>query len=118
MHRFRRESGEGQMGCLIGLIIFAIAVFIAYKMIPVKVKNAEIRQVVLDEAKSGHDDARIIGNILYRAREENLPITEDNIKIRRGGGLIDVAVDYDVPIDFPGYTYKWHFHHETENPVF
>ncbi len=118
MRRFRRESGEGQVGCLIGLIVFALAIFIAWKMIPVKVKAAEIRQVTLDEAKSGHDDARIIGNILYRARAEDLPITEDNIKIHRGGGNINLQVDYDVPIQFPGFTYKWHFHHETENPVF
>lgn len=118
MRRNRRELGEGQLGCLVGLILFAVIVFIAWKLIPIKIQSAEIRQTVEDEAKAGHDDARIIGDILYKAREDKLPITEDSIKIRRGGGNINVQVDYDVPVDFPGFTYKWHFHFEQENPTF
>ena len=118
MHRFRRESGEGQMSCLVGLVVVALVIFVAWKMIPVKIKAAEIRQVVLDEAKSGHNDDQIIGNIMYRAKEQDLPVNQDNIRIHRGGGMINLQVDYDVPIQFPGFTYKWHFHHETENPTF
>jgi len=47
-----------------------------------------------------------------------MPITEDNIKISRGANQITVVVDYVVPIDFPGYTYQWHIHHEASNPIF
>ena len=37
MRRNRRERGEGQLGCLVGLIFLALGVFIAFKMVPVKV---------------------------------------------------------------------------------
>ncbi len=116
----RREKGEGQAGCLVGLIVLAIGIFIAWKMIPVKVKAAEVRQVVVDEAKSAgtHNDDRIKGAILSKARENNLPITEDNIKIRRAAGEITVEVNYVVPIEFPGYTYQWHISHVAQNPIF
>ncbi|PYQ61346.1 MAG: hypothetical protein DMF58_05195 [Acidobacteria bacterium] len=116
----RRERGEGQFGCLVGLILLAIGVFIAWKMIPVKVKAAEVRQEVVDEAKSAgtHNDDRIRAGILAKAREDEMPITEDNIKISRGANQITVVVDYVVPIDFPGYTYQWHIHHEASNPIF
>ena len=40
MRRNRREKGEGQLGCLVGLIILALAVFVAWKMVPIKVKAA------------------------------------------------------------------------------
>ncbi len=119
--RFRRgEKGEGQMGCLVGLIILAIGVFIAYKLIPVKVKAAELRQEVVDEAKSAgtHNDDKIRANILRKAREDDLPVTEDNIKISRGNNEISVDVEYTVPIEFPGYTYQWHVHHSAQNPIF
>lgn len=116
----RRERGEGQLGCLIGLIVLAIAVFIAWKMIPVKVKAAELRQVVSDEAKAAgtHDDAKIRGAIMQKVFDTKLPVTEEDIHISRAHGDITVDVEYTVPIDFPGFTYKWHLHHHAENPIF
>jgi hypothetical protein len=120
MLRNRRERGEGQLGCLVGLIILALAVFVAWKMVPIKVKAAEVRGVVVDEAKSAgtHNDKVIMGNILSKAHEDNLPLTEENVKISRGGGNITIDVNYVVPVEFPGYTYQWHFNHTATNPIF
>lgn len=119
--RFRRsERGEGQAGCLFGLILLAIAAFIAYKVIPVKVKAAELRQEVIDDAKSAGtlNDDKIRESILAKARENNLPVAADNIKIARANSEITVEVDYVVPIEFPGYTYRWHINHYAHNPIF
>jgi type III secretion system FlhB-like substrate exporter len=118
--RLRRERGESQVGCLFGLIILALAVFVAYKMIPVKVKAAELRQVVEDEAKSAgtHDDGRIRDTILNKAKDNKLPVTENNISITRAHSEITVDVDYIIPVDFPGFTYQWHIHHHAQNPIF
>jgi hypothetical protein len=120
MRKSRRERGESQFGCLIGLILLGLAIFVAWKMIPVKVKAAELRQTVVDEAKSAgtHNDDRIKAAILAKAREDNLPVTEDNINIVRGNGEISVTVTYTIPIVFPGYTYNWHLVHEAKNPIF
>lgn len=116
----RRERGEGNFGCLIGLIFLALAVFVAYKMIPVKVKNAELRQVIVDEAKSAgtHHDDQIKAAILRKAQDDQLPVTEDDIKIARAANEITVEVSYTVPIVFPGYTYQWHIDHVAQNPIF
>ena len=115
-----REKGEGQFGCLVGMILLALAVFVAYKMIPVKVKNAELRQVIVDEAKSAgtHRDDHILAAILQKAREDNLPVTEANVEIKRANSSISVDVDYTIPVDFPGFVYQWHIHHHAENPIF
>jgi hypothetical protein len=119
--RFKRsERGEGNFGCLVGLILLAIAIFIAYKMIPIKVKNAELRQVVTDEAKAAgtHKDDQIMRAILAKAEENKLPVTEDNVKIHRGSNEITVDVEYVVPVEFPGYTYQWKIRHLAQNPIF
>ena len=89
-------------------------------MIPIKVKAAELRGQVVDEAKSAgmHSDARIMAEILKTANATGLPVTEDNVKIRRGGANIVVDVEYVVPVDFPGFTYNWKFKHHAENPIF
>ena len=116
----RMQRGEGKLGCLIGLVILLIAVMVAYKMVPVKVKAAEMRDAVQDEAKSAgqHNDATILKSLLFKAQSLDLPVTEKDVTINRSGGEIRVEVDYTVPVKFPGYVYQWHFHHRTENPIF
>ena len=118
--RNRRERGEGQFGCLVGLALLLIAGLIAYKMIPIKVKAAEMRDAVVDEARSAgqHRDPQIMAALLHKAESLELPITEDDIKIKRGNAEIRIDVEYTVPIEFPGYTYQWNFHHYYENPIF
>ena len=120
MRKNRRERGESQFGCLIGLILLAVAIFVAWKMIPVKVKAAELRQAIVNEAHSAgtHSDDRIRAGILAKARENNLPVTEGDITIVRTTGEITVSVDYTIPIQFPGYTYNWHIEHQAKNPIF
>lgn len=120
MLRNRRERGEGQFGCLVGLVLLLIAGLIAYKMIPVKVKSADLRDTVQDYAKSGSqfNDKAIMGAILDKAKDLELPVTENDVKIQRRPNDIKVEVDYTVPVKFPGYTYNWKFHHKAENPLF
>lgn len=120
MRRNRRERGEGNFGCLVGLIVMLIGIFVAYKMIPVKIKAAEVREVLQDEAKSAgtHSDDRIRAAILAKAKENNLPIEEENISIERSTNEIKVDLNYVVPIVFPGYTYSWHIHNYQKNPIF
>jgi hypothetical protein len=118
--RKRSERGEGQMGCLFGLALMAIGIFIAWKLVPIKVKAAELRQEVVDQAKAGgmRGDDRILAAILRKAEEDSLPVTKENVQIHRTANTISVDVDYVVPVDFPGYTYQWAFHHHAENPMF
>ena len=120
MLRNRRERGEGQFGCLVGLVLLLVAGLIAYRMIPVKVKSAEMRDTIVDEAKSAgqHGDRVIMKAILYKAEQLELPITEKDVDIERKNSSIRVEVRYTVPVNFPGYTYNWAFHHKAENPIF
>lgn len=120
MSRNRRERGEGQLGCLIGLVLLVIAGLIAWRLIPVKVRAAEMRETVVDESKSAgqHNDGQMMGAILYKARQLDLPIKEGDVHIRRTPNYVYVSVEYTVPVEFPGYTYNWHFVHKAENPVF
>ncbi len=120
--RFRRhsEAGEGQFGCIIGLLILAAACLIAYKMIPIKVKASDLRQVIVDNAKSAsmQRDKQIRADIMNKAADLELPLEDENLTINRAHGSIRIEADYTVPVEFPGYTYMWHFHHEAENPLF
>lgn len=120
MLRKRGERGEGQLGCLVGIVLLLLGALVAYKMIPIKVKAAEMRDTVKDESKSAgtHTDQRIMKAILATADRLELPVTEKDVKIRRVGTTMNIDVTYTVPVEFPGYTYQWTFHHSAENPIF
>lgn len=115
-----RERGEGKMGCLVGLVLLAIAGLAAYRLIPVKVRAAELRDTVIDESKSAgqHNDKQIQQAILRKAQQLELPVKESDIRVRRSPNFIRVEVTYTVPVEFPGYIYNWNFRHYYENPVF
>src|SRR5436190_12133987 len=108
----RREAGEGNMGCIVGLVLLVIAVVVAFKIIPVKANMADLRQTCIDEGKSAgqHNDTAIMKRILAKADEVHLPVTEDNVTISRQANEITIDVDYTVPVQFPGYVYQWHEH--------
>jgi len=120
MLRNRRERGEGQFGCLVGLVIILIAGLIAYKMIPVKVKAADLRETIIGEARSAgqHNDGLIRKQILVKAQQIGLPVADKNVSVSRSAGNITVKVEYTVPVEFPGYVYQWHFVVDTTNPIF
>ncbi len=120
MSRNRWQRGEGQFGCLVGLVLLLIAGLIAYRLIPVKVRAAEMRDTVVDETKSAgqHSDRQIKAAILAKAKQLELPVEDSNVSVRRSTNYIKVSVKYTVPVEFPGYTYNWNFEHNYENPVF
>lgn len=120
MLRNRRERGEGQFGCLVGLVLLLLAGLIAYKMIPVKVKTADLRDTITDYSRSAgtHNDNAIRKGVAEKAKQLGLPVVEDDVEINRVANTIRVEVAYTVPVEFPGYTYQWKFNHTAENPIF
>lgn len=114
------QRGEGKLGCVIGLLILVAAVFIAYKMIPVKVRATEFRDAVFDNARSaGQNSQEAIRNALvHKAAQLRLPVKPDQVKIERRADFITIEVEYTVPVEFPGFVYQWKFKHKAENPVF
>lgn len=120
MVRNRRERGEGNFGCLVGLVLLLIAGLIAYKMIPIKVKAADLRDTVQDLGRSAgtHSDKAISEGIVQKAQQIGLPVTADSVDVSRAANTIKIEVNYTVPVEFPGYTYNWKFTHKTDNPIF
>jgi hypothetical protein len=120
MRASRRERGEGQLGCVIGLIIMVAAIFIAYKLVPVKFAAADLRRTIIDEARSAgsSQDARIRRAIMTKAEDLGLPLEDKDLEIIRRRDTITIEAEYVVPVEFPGYTFHWKQRHKAENPLF
>ncbi len=120
MRRPKAQRGEGQIGCIIGLIILVAAGYIAYKMIPVKVRAADLRQEITDVARSAgiYKEPQIRKRIMEKAEELELPLDPNNLIVVRKSDRVYIEASYTVPVEFPGYTYQYHFKHIADNPVF
>ncbi|HSN68839.1 MAG TPA: hypothetical protein VLV48_06320 [Thermoanaerobaculia bacterium] len=120
MGRHRMQRGEGQLGCIFGLIVLIAAGYIAFKMVPVKVRAADLRQEIVDVARSAgvYKEGQIRQKIMAKAEELELPLEPDDLQVVRKSDRVYIEATYVVPVEFPGYTYQWRFRHIADNPVF
>ena len=120
MSRKLSRLGEGKLGCVIWLLVLAAVIGITAKLIPVKIRSAELSDFMEEQAmfagRRGTDQLKKA--ILIRAKNLDLPLTKKNLEIKRNGGRIRMRATYTVPVEFPGYTYFWHFEHILDLPVF
>ena len=70
-------------------------------------------QVVVAELRASADG--IQNNIVAKARELDLPVSPEQVKVEVGGGKVAVAVDYTVPVDLVVYTLNLRFTPAAEN---
>lgn len=121
MRRRIAERGEGNLGCILWLLVLGVAVLIAWKAIPVKVASAELYDYMDEVARSTGVNTtaeEVAKAILQRAADLKLPLDKDNLTVVRDGDRLKMRAEYTVPVEFPGYTYNWHFVHELDRPIF
>ncbi|HEU5161837.1 MAG TPA: hypothetical protein VFV54_01710 [Thermoanaerobaculia bacterium] len=120
MGRNRKQRGEGQLGCIVGLIVLIAASYVAFKIVPVKVRAADLRQEIVDVARSAgvYKEAQIRQKIMAKAEELELPLEPENLEVIRKSDRVYIEATYTVPVEFPGYIYQFNFKHVADNPVF
>lgn len=122
MNRWRTQRGDVPIGCLIGFVIAVVVGLIAIKAIPVVMSVGEFDKEVKAQTERAslpaHDDKYIRKHLLIAADQYDIPINAKSIWIKRTAGRIKVRVTYDLPVEFPGYTYIWHKEHSEDRPLF
>ncbi len=51
-------------------------------------------------------------------QELSIPLDKKAVKVTRSRDRIYIDVEYTIPVEFPGYTYQWHFRHKLDRPIF
>ena len=121
MPRRRSERGEGNLGCILWLLALGLVTLIAWRAVPVKIQSSELYDY-MDElgkfqaARTPPEDLKKL--IVLRARQLSIPLDKNDVRVERDGDRIFMEVDYTVPVDIIGFTYKWHFHQKLDRPIF
>jgi hypothetical protein len=122
LSRTRASRGAANIGCVIWLAIVALLAYAGYKIIPVKIEEATFSDFLEEESSFGSikSQQQIEAEILAKAREMKLPITKDNLTIKKTKELISVEVNYVLVIDFfnGAYKYVWQINRAYAKPLF
>lgn len=101
----------------IGLAVIAIALYLCVELVPPYYSNYEFQDAMQTEALYSANNMKsedaIRETVFKKARELNLPVTREDIKVHRdgynGSGSVSIEVPYVVHLDIPGYPADLHF---------
>lgn len=103
---------------IFGFLVFVAVMIGLFQLVPPMMANYsfqdDLKTVALMDAanlQKNEDDIRL--DVLKKAKEHELPISEKQITVQRintpGVLGIYVAADYNVPVSLPGYSFDMHF---------
>ena len=118
---WRNARGNGKLGCLLILLVLAVALFLTTKIGPVYFDKInfedDLARIVNRAGSENWRDQPIREQILTTARGMNFEIGRDDVKINRIGRFqsasrLRVVVVYRRTVSFPGYTHVFRFESE------
>jgi len=115
------QRGEGRMGFLISAAILGIGIFLAVKIIPVRIDAYDFRDTIREECRMGavrKNDTVIFERIMAEAQELDIPLIKKNLKVVRSAKRLRISATYEKPIDLKVTTYIYRFSVDEEAPLF
>ena len=95
------------------LILLAL-VFLGARLLPIYLNNLRLESYVAgvtqDEANRTRSDDTLRRAVLKEAVSLGLPVSADDVHIKRGEDNLRIEVRYIVRVDFPLYTVDLHFY--------
>jgi hypothetical protein len=99
---------------LIGIGIFVLLIYGGYKLLPTYMAAWEFEDAIKEEAKlnayGNRSDTEIRDTLLRKAHELEIPITENQVSVRRDSGELVISADYTLHVDFAVYPFDLSFH--------
>jgi hypothetical protein len=95
----------GRIKKSVSLVVFLVAVYMGWTLIPIYLANYQFQDSIATIAKfagSGvvpRTDDQIREDVLKRAKELDLPVTPEAIKISHEGSQAEISTDYTVVVD-------------------
>jgi hypothetical protein len=121
MRRTRGTRGEGRIGCILWLAVLGFIGYGLYKIIPVKIATSTFYDFMQEEAAFGsiRDIKQLQKELLAKARELDIPVTQENLTIKRSRESITIEAHYEITVEFFGWKkYVWKFDQVVSRPTF
>ncbi len=122
MRRTRAARGAVNFGCIVWLAILALIGYGLYKIVPVKIATSTFYDAMQEQASFGSIKSvqQIEYDLLRKAKDLDIPVTKENLIIKRTHEAITIEAHYEIEIDFfnGAYKYVWKFDPVVSRPTF
>ena len=120
MKTFTGDEGKSPLGNIVFLLIVLALIYFGVKFIPVRVHAFSFMDAMNEEASfAAHRSDKVIrDNLLRFARENDLPITKEQLEIKREPGRMTVLADYTVVVDTIFFAYDWRFEEKVVRDIY
>jgi len=120
--RTRQDSqqGKGCLGCVFSLLVLAGLGYLGYKFLPPYVNHFQLKDAmneiaVRHAAGRGGGSKAIQDSVLAKAKELQIPLRREDIRVRTEEERVFITVKYVVPVELPGRVYDLKFEFTGQN---
>lgn len=104
---------------LFGLFVVVAMFYLAWKVLPPYFSNYQFQDELENQARyfsyNVKTEQEMRDTIAKKAREYDIPVTSEQIKVERMGADLAISTNYTVHIDIPVYPFDLHFTAATKN---
>jgi hypothetical protein len=105
---------------LLCTLVLILGVYLALKFVPpywtYLSMQDPVKEAALALVRPGADEAKVRANLISRAADQGLAITDDSILIDQEGPLLVVRLTWTASVDLPGVRYRIPFRIESRVP--
>lgn len=111
-----RERGGAKIKGLLALIIVSSMVYCGWRIVPPFLNNYQLEDAMKTEARyatvpgMSKTEDQIREDIFRQIKDLGIPASRESILIDNVDGALRISLDYNVPVDLPGYQLNLHFH--------
>ena len=113
----------GTLKLVLGLAVVIAVIYGLCLLVPPYFSNYQFEDMMKTEALhdtySTKTDDDVRKAVLKQAKDFEISLTEEQVKVQRTGtqgmGTFSIDVDYTVHVDMPGYPLDLHFHPSSKN---
>jgi hypothetical protein len=113
------QRGEGRFKAISFTVVLVIAIYVAFKLVPIYVAEYQLTDKLSEEARYGvvnrFTEDRIKDDIMKEVGELEIPVKREDIRVSSTMQVVKIAVDYTVPVDLLLYHLDIHFTPSSEN---
>ncbi len=114
-------NGTTTVKTLLSFTLLLFVGYMAYKFVPVYIAAYDFDNAIKTQAQysgSMKSNEVIIKELLEKAKDLELPISKDDIKISRSSARLTITANYTVPVKTAFFTYSWRFTEEESAVLF
>jgi len=113
------ERGEGKLKGILMVAIVVLAIYSAWKIVPVYVNEYQLSDKMQEQARfavvNHYTEDQIRDNIFKVIQDLEIPAKRESIKVVATNSIVKISMEYTVPVDLFFYHTDLHFSPSSEN---